>query len=70
MKGNIGYTDDGMVFMTIMSQLDGKPTQTVVNMDIQQAESLSKELANAAILAFKARINNQEMEDYGNCKRN
>ncbi len=51
--GHIGFTDDGFVFMTILSTLDGKPTQTTLQWRPDQAQEICQKILDAAEKAME-----------------
>ena len=56
MNGQIGYTDDGKVFMTILTMIDDKPIQSVVQMEPSRAREVAKVIEQAATDAEEKRI--------------
>jgi len=53
--GQVGYTDDGLVFVMFLSQIEGKPTQTVIQWTPEQAKAMSQAILNAANSAEQTR---------------
>jgi hypothetical protein len=44
----IGYTDDGLVFLVLNGELDGKPFQSMAQWTVPVAREIAKHLINAA----------------------
>lgn len=55
MIDKIGFTDDGLVFMMILSTIEGKPVQTVLQFKPQEAVNLAKNIEQASIAAAEVK---------------
>lgn len=48
MENNVGYTEDGLVFMLVHTTFEGKPTQTIFRWDPKSARGIAGFLIDAA----------------------
>jgi len=53
MIDSVGYSEDGTVWMSILFKHDNHPVKMVVTMPPEQAEAVSKNLAEASGMAIK-----------------
>ena len=52
----IGFTNDGKVFMIIMSTIEGKPVETLLQWEPSQAKAISMEIDKAVTEAQSRKV--------------
>lgn len=59
MNGKIGFTEDGYVFAEVLSSIEGKPVQTILQWEPLHAMEVAKALKNASCAAqdIRGKIN-------------
>ena len=52
---SIGYTDDGLVFLVVNSEMDGRKIKTIKTWTVEEARVISSELLGASEKAMEKR---------------